>query len=149
MARDGTLPGARWLGRVHEHRKTPHAAVLLVGGLACALLLFNIKLPNLMIALVCVSIVWANLAYLLTTTPLLVGRLRGTSDVPAGGWRLFANVVAVVWGVVLIVNIGWPRARFYGDAWTERNAAPLYTAGLLVAGIGVYAWLRINRRGGS
>jgi urea carboxylase system permease len=145
MARDGAIPGARWLGRVHEHRKTPHMAVLLIGGLACALLLFNIKSPNLMIALVCVSIVWANLAYLLTTASLLVARVRGASDVPVGSkWRLIANVVAVAWGVLLIVNIGWPRERFYGTDWSERYAAPLYTGVLILVGLGIY--LRANWR---
>lgn len=147
MARDGTVPGSKWLGRVHEHRKTPHVAVLVVGGLGCALLLFNINFTNLMTALVCVSIVWANLAYLLTTTPLLIGRLWGTSDVPAASrWRLLANAVAVVWGVLLIVNIGWPRERLYGAGWAQQYGAPLYTGVLLVVGVGVYAWLRPDRK---
>ena len=50
------------------------------------------------------------------------------------------NLLAVVWGVALIVNIGWPRPEVYGDAWHEQYAALLLTAVLI--GIGsLYYWL--------
>jgi hypothetical protein len=99
----------------------------------------------MMTALVCVSIVWSNLAYLLTTGALLVGRLRGgvpVHDSYLGRWSLPVNALAVVWGIVLIVNIGWPRERLYGSEWYERYGAPLYSAVLLVAGAVVYRVMR-------
>jgi uncharacterized membrane protein YozB (DUF420 family) len=55
------------------------------------------------------------------------------------------NVAAVVWGVLLITNVGWPRERFEEAEWYQRFAAPLFTAGLFVTGVAVYLVLRPNR----
>ncbi len=147
MARDRVVPGSSWLGRVHPTRKTPYAAVLLIGVLGAGLLLFNLKFDKLMTALVCVSIVWANLAYLFTTAPLFIRRLRGQEPSAFGIWGLVANGIAVVWGTVLIVNIGWPREQLYGTEWYQLFGAPLYTGLLLVAGLLVYRWIRPDREG--
>jgi urea carboxylase system permease len=147
MARDRALPFAALLARVHPEHRTPHVAAVVVGVLAGALLLVNMNSEQLMTALVCVSIVWSNLAYLLTTGSLLASRLRGgvpTRDSYLGRWGLPLNVAAVVWGLALIVNIGWPRERLYGSEWYERYGAILYTGALLVAGAVVY---RVIRRG--
>lgn len=152
MARDRTVPGWAWLGRVHPEQKSPRAAAVVTGVLGCALLLFNLNFEHIMTALVCVSIVWANLAYLLTTGQLLVARLgatrRGSLPFGArlnGGWGTVVNALAVVWGIVLIVNIGWPRERLYGPEWYQKYGAPLYTAGLVLAGVVVYRGLRRAR----
>jgi len=141
MARDRAIPFAKWLGRVHPEKRTPHTAAIVVGLLGCALLLFNMNFEQMMTALVCVSIVWANLAYLLTTGPLLVNRLRrriSTSDSFLGRWGLVVNAFAVVWGIILIVNIGWPRERLYGTEWYQLNGAMLFTVGLLAIGVVFY-----------
>lgn len=147
MARDRALPFASPLGRVHPKHRTPHVAAVVVGVLACALLLFNTNFEQTMTALVCVSIVWSNLAYLLTTGALLAGRLRRGGpdrDSYLGRWGLPVNAAAVAWGVALVVNIGWPRERLYGSGWYERYGALLYTGGLLAAGAVVH---RAARRG--
>jgi hypothetical protein len=121
-----------------------------------------------------IAIVWANLAYLLVTMPLLVARLRradrafvafsGHSDASTAGsakdqraarryfslgvWGLPVNAIAVVWGAFVIINISWPRAEFYGSGAWSRFAAPLATLGLLVSGI-VYFLLFQGRRSGT
>lgn len=149
VARDRAIPFASLLGRVHPEHRTPHVAAVVVGVLACALLLFNMNSEQLMTALVCVSIVWTNLAYLLTTGSLLVGRLRGrlpAGESYLGRWGVPVNALAVVWGVVLIVNVGWPRERLYGSEWYELYGAPLYSGVLLAAGAVVY---RAVRRGAA
>jgi urea carboxylase system permease len=149
MARDRAIPFASRLGRVHPEHRTPHVASVVVGVLAGAMLVFNMNSERLMTALVCVSIVWSNLAYLLTTGSLLASRLRG--GVPArdsylGRWGLPVNALAVVWGLALILNIGWPRERLYGSEWYERYGALLYSGVLLAAGALVY---RVVRRGAA
>ena len=148
MARDRAVPFADRLGRVHPEQKSPLAAAVVVGVLGAGLLLVNVNFEKVMSALVCVAIVWANLAYLLTTGPLLVARLRRPADPDSylGRWGLPVNVLAVVWGVLLVVNIGWPRARLYGDEWYQQYGAPLFTGLLLVAGLAVFAAVRPDRR---
>jgi hypothetical protein len=102
-----------------------------------------------MSALVCVAIVWANFAYLLTTAPLLVARRRrSASDSYLGRWGWPVNLLAVVWGVLLVVNVGWPRERFYGPAWAERHLAVIGTGFLFALGLAVFALVR-RRTGGS
>jgi len=59
------------------------------------------------------------------------------------------SAAAVVWGNVLIVNVGWPRERLYGTEWYQRFGAPLYTAALLVAGVVVYRTLQPARENGE
>lgn len=145
MARDGAIPFAARLARVHPEHRTPHVAAAVVGVFACALLVFNSSFEQMMAALVCVAIVWSNLAYLLTTGALLAGRFRGAfpaRDSYLGRWGLPVNVLAVVWGVVLIANIGWPREQLYGSEWYQRYGALLYTAALLGAGAVVYRAVR-------
>jgi urea carboxylase system permease len=146
MARDRAVPASRWLGRVHPQQRSPLAAAVVVGVLGAALLLVNIDFDKVMSALVCVAIVWANLAYLLATGPQLVERLRRpVRNSFLGRWGLPVNALGVVWGVLLIVNIGWPRARFYGEEWYQQYAAALFTGLLLVVGLGVFAILRPDR----
>jgi len=101
MARDRALLFASQLGRVHPEHRTPHVAAVVVGVLASALLVVNLNFEQLMMAMVCVSIVWSNLAYLLTTGSLLVSRLRdrvAAADSYLGRWGLAVNAAAVVWG---------------------------------------------------
>ncbi|WP_020471253.1 APC family permease [Zavarzinella formosa] len=138
MARDKSLPGSAWLAHVSPERKTPDRAALFVGVIGCGLLLVNMNFEKVMTALVCVSIVWANLAYLMTNMQMLRGRLAGTLDWREpflGWWGLPVNILAVIWSAVLIVNIGWPRERLYGSEWHQQYAAPLFTALLLALGI--------------
>jgi urea carboxylase system permease len=150
MARDGALPFGRWFGHVHPEQKTPHRAAIVIGILGAALLLVNMNFEQIMTALVCVSIVWANLAYLLTTGPLLIARWRQpTGDSLLGRWGFVINGLAVIWGIVLIVNIGWPRERLYGAEWYERFGAPLYTGILLAVGFVVYVIVRPAHRAGE
>ena len=74
MARDNNLPFAHSLAHVQAWSKAPMVPSVVVGVLAAAILIVNINLPNVIETLCSVAIVWANLAYLLVTMPLL---LRG------------------------------------------------------------------------
>src|SRR5207244_7265242 len=77
MARDNNLPFGSALARVSAGSGTPLLPVLVAGALAMLILLVNLNSAKLMEAIVAVSVVWANLAYLLVTGPLLYRRLRG------------------------------------------------------------------------
>src|SRR5262249_4381675 len=103
-----------------------------------------------------VAVLWANLAYLFVTVPLLWHRLRGWPakggrPVPGGftlgRWGLLVNSLAVVWGVGMVINIGWPRADIYGAQWYECYSAIFLTAGLLVIGGAYYALVQRHKTG--
>jgi amino acid transporter len=144
MARDGGLPWSGALASMPGHSRTPRLPALILGGIAGAILAVNANLPQVVEVLASVAIAWANLAYLLVTAPLLVRRLRRgrAGRRPAGlfhlgRWGLPINALAVGWGVLIVVNVGWPRAEVYGSEWYRRFGASIATAAMLgVGGIG-------------
>jgi urea carboxylase system permease len=150
MARDGGLPWSGRLARVSPGTRTPVLPVLLVGGLAAGLLLANLRFANVIEVVITLSIVWANLAYLLVVGPLLVRRLRGwprRGSCGVGGvfglGRLGVpiNVLAAAWAALTVVNMGWPRPEVYGNEWYKRSAAVYLTAALLGGGMVYYKWV--------
>jgi len=167
MARDGNLPFAHALSHVPTRTRTPILPAVVIGVLAATILAVNINLPQVIETLCSVAIVWANLAYLLVTFPLLVSRFRRSgasatpaadSNLPDGGeadeatHRLFStgrfglpiNVIAVVWGLFVVINIGWPRTAIYGSGQWGRFAAPLAT--LVLIGSGMFYYLLFQRK---
>ena len=84
------------------------------------------------------------LAYLMVTGPLLKKRLQGQwppKDLAEGGyftmgrWGLAVNIVAVVWGVGMAINLAWPRVAVYGEPWYFTWGAFLYIGIILGAGL--------------
>jgi urea carboxylase system permease len=154
MARDGGLPGARKLAVVSPVTRTPVRAVLVTGGLAAAVLLANLRFARALEAVIAVSIVWVNLAYLLVVAPLLVRRLRGWPRsggagvkglFALGAWGVPVNIMAVAWTALTAVNMGWPRPGVYGEAWYQRYAAVGLTLGLF--GVAALCYRRLRRSG--
>jgi urea carboxylase system permease len=148
MARDNTLPFSRALSHVSETSHTPILPAILSGVAAVLILLVNFGSTKLLEVIIVVAIVWANIAYLLVTVPLLVSRLRGWPDKGGcdepglfrlGRWGVPVNLLAVVWGIALIVNMAWPREAIYGPLWYQRYAALLFTGALFAVG-GAYYW---------
>jgi urea carboxylase system permease len=162
MARDNNLPFARPLARVQQKTQTPIVPALATGILAALILVLNINLPRIIETVCSVAIVWANLAYLMVTVPLLLIRLRGWPHDPStasqpvlhsdqtphpafslGRWGLALNIVSVAWGLFIVVNMSWPRVEIYGaDPW-GRFAAAIATAVLL--GLGALYYLAVQR----
>jgi len=150
MARDNNLPFSHTLARISARSKTPLVPALLTGLLAALPLAVNFNNRKIIDAIIPASVVLANLAYLLVTTPLLLRRMRGWPGWGGSGakgvfslgrWGLAINAVAVVWGVFNIVNIGWPRPDD-DTTWLEANAAWLFSGVLVLAGAGYYVFLQ-------
>ena len=121
MARDNALPGSTYLAKVSERSRTPIVPALLVGGIAMLILLVNINQPKIFTVITGIAIVMIYLAYLCVTVPLLQRRLEGWKGMaPAeglfsmGGAGLLVNVLAVAYGGLMAINIGWPRNEIYG-----------------------------------
>jgi urea carboxylase system permease len=149
MARDNNLPFSRHLAEVSRTSRTPTWPAVALGLAASLLLLVNLNFPKVIEVMASVSIVWANLAYLLVTAPRLYNRLhgrgraaRGPSEAARrafslGRWSLPVNVLAVVWGLAVITNLAWPRAEVYGDG-PLRPYSALIVTGLMMGIGGVY-----------
>jgi urea carboxylase system permease len=171
MARDHNLPFAAALAHVSPRTRAPIVPAFVVGLLAVAILILNVNLPNVIEMLCSVAIIWANLAYLLVTLPLLLSRRSPRESAPSaqygsngfprngvvpagrrayfslGRWGLPVNVVAVVWGLFVVINIGWPRSEIYGEHPWGRFASPLATLSLIAAGAAYYVLYQRKRSG--
>jgi urea carboxylase system permease len=156
MSRDGVLPGSARLARVNPRTGTPILPAVLIGAVAVAILFVNVGQAQLFTAVTGVSVVVVYSAYLLVTGPLLVARLRGwprTAQDDPGATRfslgragLVVNVLAVLYGLFMAVNIAWPRAAVYdpaGGHWYLQWFAEIFVVG--VAALGLLAYLAVRR----
>jgi amino acid transporter len=128
-----------------------------VGALAAALLLLNFASPEAFLAIGTTCIVMLYLAYAMVTGPLLVRRVKGeftSSGTDETGARLFSlgrwgtpvNALALLYGLLMTVNLAWPRAEVYdpaGGHWYFQWFTVLFLAATLAAGV---AWRALRRR---
>lgn len=151
MARDNALPEGARLAKIDPVHKTPVIPSIVVGALALAILLANIGSPEVFTAVTSVAIIMIYIAYLLVTVPLLMRRLRGEwPDEASKGSGYFSlgrlglpvNILAVVWGVAMAVNLAWPREAVYGAGWLAWSA--FIFIGIIV--LGGLAWYLVRGR---
>ena len=144
MARDGQLPASGPLSRVDARRGTPFWPSVAIGVLAVAMLAVNIGNAALFTTLSSVCIVMIYLAYLLVSVPTLVARLRGRLPAAESGlftlgrWGVPVNVLAVLYGAGMVVNLSWPRAEVYdpsGEHPWLRFSAPAVVVAVLALGL--------------
>ncbi|MEE4544560.1 amino acid permease [Streptomyces sp. V4-01] len=147
MARDRALPFSGPLARVSPRTGQPPAPALVVGGLAAALLLLSFASPDAWLSIGTTCIVMLYLAYAMVTGPQLLRRLRGRlpagtdeSGAPLfslGRWGVPVNVLALLYGLTMAVNLAWPRAAVYdpsGGHWYFQWFSPLFLLGTLAIG---------------
>jgi len=149
MARDNALPFGEQLANVNPETQTPIASSVLIGVIAAVILVVNIGQPKIFTVLTSIAIIMIYLAYLMVTGPMLMKRLRGQwppADLAESGyfnmgrWGMFVNVVAVLWGVGMALNLAWPREAVYGAPWYNTWGAFVYIGVILGAGLLWYAW---------
>jgi amino acid transporter len=154
MARDNNLPASAVLARVSPRFRTPVVPAVLIGVLALAILVVNIRQPQIFTVVTSIGIIMIYLAYLGVTAPMLVARLRGKWQ-PAEGkfslgrWGLPVNLLAVVWGAAMTVNLIWPRASVYNATapfhWYLRWGAVLFVAVIAGGGFAYYWFVQRHR----
>ncbi|WP_051343013.1 APC family permease [Pseudonocardia spinosispora] len=144
MARDNALPAGSVLARIDPKRKTPVVPAIVIGVAAVLILVVNIDTPEIFTAVTSVAVIMIYLAYLLVTAPLLLKRLRGEwpekTATPSGyfslgRWGLPVNILAVLWGAGMALNLAWPRASVYGEG-AVRWIAFIFIGALVLIGLG-------------
>jgi amino acid transporter len=143
MARDNALPAGAHLAKIDPVHKTPVVPSILIGVLALLILISNIGTPEVFTAVTSVAIIMIYIAYLLVTVPMLMRRVRG--EWPDEGGRtggyfslgrfgFVVNVLAVVWGIAMSINLAWPREEVYGAGWLAWSAF-IFIGVIAVAGL--------------
>ncbi|MDQ6773624.1 MAG: amino acid permease [Candidatus Dormibacteraeota bacterium] len=155
MARDGRLPFGSVIARVSGRSKTPIVPAVTIGVATLGLLLINISNQTVFLTLTSVAIVLFYLSYLMVTLPLLLQRLRGAwprADhgpyFTLGRWGILVNVVAVAYGVLMTINIAWPRVAVYGNAaWYFQYGAFVVVGVMALVGGAYYYAVQRHKSG--
>ncbi len=159
-ARDGALPGSKWIGQVHSRFKTPVNA-LLAGTLVTVLFVLlvfpspdhDVKIgfitypanTNALVALVSFGVSGIYLSFLLTVIASLVARRRGwipEGKFTLGRWGYPVTIIAIAYLGLMFINVafpsglGSPRAFFNLDWITLVVIVIIFLAGALYFVIG-------------
>ncbi len=117
FGRDKMIPASRFFGYVHPSTKTPLASAIFVAAAAIVVLLYvNLGGSDPFIAIARVT-AWATagtyIAYQMVVFGGLIARGRGWPKDRAyfnlGKWGWPVNILALVYGVFMIINLVWPR----------------------------------------
>ena len=145
---------ARYIAKVSEKSRTPIVPSIIVGVLAMLILLVNVRQTKIFTVVTGVAIVMIYLAYLCVTTPLLLRRIgglgRAEGDGPgssrSAGPASLVNALAVAYGALMAINIGWPRTEIYG-AGNYRWGGIIFIVGVIAVGAIYYAAVGRNNIG--
>jgi urea carboxylase system permease len=121
MARDDQLPLSKAMAKVNPSLHTPVVTCIIVGALAA--------IPFIQFAGAAVIAVGATasiyLSYLLGNLALLRARAKGWPKTSApfklGGWGIVVNIIAVLWGLLMLINFLTPSAAT--NAWNAGDAS--------------------------
>jgi amino acid transporter len=139
IARDGVLPGARFLRRV-DARRTPVGGVIVTAALGCAGLLLALDSAAIG-SVIAFGTAAIYLSFLLTAVAALIARLRGrwrpAAHVQLGRLGTPVNALAVAWLAFETANIAWPRPSLSppGAPFYQVWAAPMLLAAITVTGV--------------
>ena len=153
MSRDNQLPFSSTLGTVSPKTQTPIIASIVCGAGAMLILVANLRFPKVIELVTSIAILWANLAYFIVVTALLIKRIKkpyerseSTTGFSMGKLGLPVNVLAVCWGFFMVVNVAWPRTATYGTEWYNQWAALIYTLVMLTVGASYYLFFHIKKK---
>ncbi len=126
MSRDKHLPlGGVW-GHVNSRFRTPANAAIAVGILAAIPILVIGPGGGFSVSIAATGLIY--LSYLLCNIGVMAARMRGWPRTPAwfslGRWGKLVNVVAILWGGLMLINIAiWQDPNLFGNFGGAGRAA--------------------------
>ncbi|HET6857105.1 MAG TPA: amino acid permease [Streptomyces sp.] len=156
MARDNNLPAGSVLAKVSPRFQTPVVPAVVIGVVGVVILLINVNQPQIFSVITSIAIIMIYVAYLLVTVPMLVKRVRGTwtpaeGKFSLGRFGLPINIVAVIWGALMSLNLAWPRAEVYNATgpqhWYLRWGAFLFIGVVALGGFAYYWFVQRHKTG--
>jgi urea carboxylase system permease len=147
MGRDNALPFGRQLASVSGSRRVPIVPALTTGVIAILILAFNWYNARAFTIIISLGIILMYIAYLMLTTQLYRRRQEGWPANLAdaqdglfnlGGWARVTNIVAILYGLSMIINLMWPREEYYGTLWYQKWGPVLFTVLIFALGLAIY-----------
>jgi amino acid transporter len=134
LARDKRVPFSGHMVKVSESTHVPHYSTVLVGVLSCGVIVFIDALA----AATTACLTGLFLCYLLVVWGQLIQRLKGRwspEEWSIGKFSLPVNVLAVVLGAALTINLAWPRGD---DVWYNRYSSVCFIGIVVIAAAAYY-----------
>ena len=118
MGRDRRLPMGQVWAHVSPTFRTPANAAVAVGILAAIPILLIGPIGGITLSLAATGLIY--LSYFLCNLGVASARLRGWPRQKAwfnlGRWGMPINILALIWGAVMLINIGlWASPELFGD----------------------------------
>jgi urea carboxylase system permease len=136
FGRDNKIPGSKLWAKMSKKHDTPVAAIVFSGFFTILLVLSSSAESYI----VNICVVGIYLAYLSVTVGALFARSRGwnstTSPWNLGKWGLSVNLLSLIWGLFVIVNLCWPRSP--DQPWYLNYSVPLLAIIVLLLGAVYY-----------
>lgn len=131
-ARDGMVPASGWLRRVSAEHRVPGNAILFSAAAALAVIgasYLDVGKVNINALVVSYAVVGVYLSFQAVVAARLYAAFRGwKAEAPAGyftlgRWSVPVAILALVYGVAMIVNLCWPRPVGELASWLTLLAA--------------------------
>jgi len=125
MGRDRHLPFGRVWGHVNTTFRTPANAAVAVGVLAALPILLVGPLGGFTLSIAATGLIY--LSYFMCNVGVALARRRGWPHTRAwfnlGRWGMLVNILALVYGGLMIINIGlWNDSNLFGNFGSESRA---------------------------
>jgi amino acid transporter len=109
MARNGQLPGSKFLTAVSPRTEEPIGAIMAAVVLSLIPLIFISRIPVIVAAITGMIVI----PYILVLGSLLLRRLQGwpktESKFNLRGWGMPVTLVALAWTIFVLIDAAWPR----------------------------------------
>ncbi len=112
FARDRMIPGAEVLSRISPNSHVPTTALFVAGLVPSLIALLGLFAADALTSIVSFAVVGIYVAFQMVVAGALYARLRGwhpSGDFRLSRWGMVINIGALVYGVLAIINILWPR----------------------------------------
>lgn len=135
MGRDGILPFSKVLATFSEKLHIPPYALLVAAIFPALIIVGSIVAEDALVAIISFGTIGIYIGFQMVVLAALRARLTGwkpAGKFRLGRWGLIVNSLALVWGIIAVVNIAWPRTP---DApWYINYIVLLSTAIVIAAG---------------
>jgi amino acid transporter len=140
-ARDEMIVGSDLLKRISPTTQVPVAALFVSGVLPAIIICLGFVLQDAVATIVSFAAIGIYLAFQMIVLAALFARMRGwipSGQFSLGKWGWPVNLGALIYGVLAIINMAWPRTP--DAAWYINYSMVLTT--VIVIGLGlVYMWI--------
>ncbi|MDO5501386.1 MAG: amino acid permease [Propionibacteriaceae bacterium] len=147
-ARDDMIIGSSRLSQFSERHGVPSLSIIVSGLLPGIALLYALVDESGLLKIVSFATAGIYLGFQMVVLAALRARLKGwrpTGQFTLGRWGLVTNIAALVWGVLAITNMVWPRSP--GAPWYDEYVVLIAFA--VVIGLGSLYLFATGRAGRS